>query len=126
MKKHLYIIVLTISFAKISSGQTSDSILNQLLNINTAYYLNKPLDSIIAILPSGYIEMKVFGIRNTARKLNILYPNRVWIELHVRQFSYMSPVDHNRVWNTTLMRKENLDKIAIYKGVNCYAGCPNY
>jgi hypothetical protein len=58
--------------------------------------------------------------------LNILYPDRVWIELQVRQFNYMNPVDSNNTWNIPLMRKEPLYKISIYKGVNCYAECPTY
>jgi hypothetical protein len=106
--------------------QTTDSTLNQLLNIDSASFVNKPLDSIIAVLPAGYIEMRVVGIRNTARNLRIMYANRVWIDLHVRQFNYMNPVDIYRIWNISLMRKESLNKVAIYKGINCYKGCPNY
>jgi len=127
MKKYLYSISVAICiFSNRAISQTPDSTLNQLLSINEAQFLNRPLDSLIAALPVGYIEMKVYGIRNTARKLNILYPNRVWIELEVRQFAYMNPVDTNRVWDITLMRRENLYKRAIYKGKNCYAGCPDY
>jgi hypothetical protein len=106
--------------------QTTDSTLNQLLNIDSASFVNKPLDSIIAVLPAGYIEMRVVGFRNTARNLRIMYANRVWIDLHVRQFNYMNPVDIYRIWNISLMRKESLNKVAIYKGVNCYKGCSNY
>ena len=127
MKKYLYSISVAICiFSNRAISQTPDSTLNQLLSINEAQFLNRPLDSLIAALPVGYIEMKVYGIRNTARKLNILYPNRVWIELEVRQFAYMNPIDTNRVWDITLMRRENLYKRAIYKGKNCYAGCPDY
>jgi hypothetical protein len=106
--------------------QTTDSTLNQLLNIDSASFVNKPLDSIIAVLPAGYIEMRVVGFRNTARNLRIMYANRVWIDLHVRQFNYMNPVDIYRIWNISLMRKKSLNKVAIYKGVNCYKGCSNY
>ena len=127
MKKYLLILsFIACVLSDKASGQTADTTLNQLLSINEADFINKPLDSIIAILPTGYTRIKIYGIRNTARMLSVRYPNKVWIELEVRQFAYMNPVDTNRVWDITLMRKENLYKRAIYKGKNCYAGCPDY
>jgi hypothetical protein len=127
MKKYLLILSFLVSIlCDKASGQTADSTLNQLLSINEADFINKPLDSIIAILPTGYTRIKIYGIRNTARMLSVRYPNKVWIELHVRQFNYMNPVDANNIWDITLMRKENLYKRSIYKGKNCYAGCPDY
>jgi hypothetical protein len=127
MKKYIAIAIIAALFTgnKVSS-QTNDSTLNRLLNIDSALFVSKPLDSIIAILPSGYIQMRVVGIRNTARNLRIMYSNRVWIDLHIRQFNYMDPVDVNRAWNVPLMRKEILYKISVYKGVHCYTGCLTY
>ncbi len=127
MKKYLILlIILTSLFGKQATGQASDSTVNALLAINESQFVNKPLDSIIAALPPGYIQMKIVGIRKTARHLRVMYPNRVWIDLHVRQFNYMNPVDASEIWNVTLMRKENLNHRVIYKGVKCYAGCPEY
>ncbi len=117
------IIILSLFFSDSTKAQTSDSTLNALLAIDESQFIGKPLDSIIAVLPQGYIEMRIFGIRNTARKINILYPNRVWIELHVREFSYMEQRDVNRVWNMTLMRKEKLYRTVIYKHLECYRNC---
>lgn len=110
---------------KYSNCQTPDSTVNALLAVNETFYINKPLDSIIAVLPSGYIEMKIVsgGHRYTARKLRLRYANEVWIELHVREFTNMNPVDTNRTWNITLMRKEKLYKTAIYKHNSCYRNC---
>ncbi len=124
MKKYIIsLIVLVIMFSNKTIAQTNDSVVNRLLQIDESLFINKPLDSIIAKLPSGYISMKVYGLRATARSLVFLYPNRVWIDLHVRQFSYMNPVDENKVWNALLMRKEPLFKTAIYKGSICYRNC---
>lgn len=127
MKKQLFSLLINFALFNHSGfSQTSDSTLNQLLSINKLRFINKPLDSIIAILPSGYTTLKIFGIRNTARKLNVVYPNQVWIELHVRQFNFMNPVDTSRTWDISLMRKEDLYNISIYKGKNCFSGCPDY
>lgn len=126
MKKTLIILVSIFFFSTATKAQTRDSLLNQLINIHKVDYYGMPLDSIISKLPAGYTDMKVRGIRNTARKLVVLYPNSTWIELEVRNFQYMNPIDRNRVWDVMLMRKEELFKTAIYKGTACYEGCPVY
>lgn len=106
-----------------SKAQLQDSNLTSLLAINESAFINKPLDSIISALPSGYQKMVIYGTRRTARKLTIKYPNEVWIELHVRQFSHMNPVDQNKVWNTSQMRQENLFRTVIYQNNRCYRNC---
>lgn len=125
MKKVL-IIALVVLFSNRGFSQSTDPILNDLVNINKTLFINRPLDSIMSVLPSGYIEMKVVGIRKTARNLRIMYPNRIWIDLHVRQFTHMNPVDPNRIWNVSQMRQETLYSVSVYKGVECYEGCPTY
>jgi hypothetical protein len=127
MKIFANILFFVISLSKTEiNAQTNDPILNQIINLDKASFVGKPLDSIIMVLPQGYTGMKIFGIRGTARMLNIRYPDNVWIELHVRSFSFMNPDDPNRIWNTILMRKENLHSVRVYKDQNCYEGCPAY
>jgi hypothetical protein len=126
MRKYLIVLAMSLFVqTNISFGQSSDANLNALLGINDSLYLNKPLDSIILVLPQGYTCLKIYGIRNTARLLSICYPNKVWIELHVRQFLNMNPVDPNRVWNISLIKLEPLHHISIYKGSDCFKGCPD-
>lgn len=105
--------------------QSTDSRVNALMAINESHYIGKPLDSIIAVLPAGYIEMKIIASthRYTARKIRVKYANEVWIELHVREFTHMNPRDENRIWNITLMRKEKLYKTVIYKHTECFRNC---
>ena len=124
MKKFLVVFIV---FSLFHSTQASaqDSTLTNLLLIDENTFLGKPLDSVINHLPPGYIRIKIFsgGHQYTARKLKILYPNRVWIDLHVREFNHMNPIDTNRIWSIPLMRQEKLFKTAIYKGTVCYRGC---
>lgn len=115
--------LMTILSSEKATAQTQDSTLNALLAINETLFINKPLDSLIYVLPSDSIEMKIFGHSKTARKVSILYPNRVWIELHVREFTHMNPADPNRVWNISQMRKEKLFKTVIYQKNTCYRNC---
>ena len=127
MKKCLFPPLIFFLFSCIQSqAQHPDTTLNQLLAINASHYINKPLDSIISVLPDGYTQLRVSGWRKTARFITVSYPNKLWIELHVRQFSYMNPVDPNHVWDINLMRLENLHHISISKGGTCYVGCPDY
>ena len=114
---------ITLIASKQTNAQTQDSTLNALLAISETMFINKPLDSLINTLPSGYIEMKIFGHSTTARKVSILYPNRVWIELHVGEFSHMNPADPNRIWNINQMRQEKLFKTVIYQKNTCYRNC---
>ena len=124
MRKFLIIsIVFSLFYSKKVAAQ--DSTLTSLLLINENAFIGKPLDSIINHLPPGYIRIKIFsgGHQYTARMLNILYPNDVWIDLHVREYNHMNPIDTNRLWNVPLMRQEKLFRTAIYKGTVCYTGC---
>src|SRR4030095_4609586 len=127
MKKYFaFLLMLLFSGNLRSQAQTSDSTLNHLLAVNESSFRNKPLDSIIAILPTGYSQMKVSGWRKTARYLTVSYPNKVWLELHVRTFDYMNPIDPNHIWDINLMTKESLHHISISKEGACYYGCPDY
>ncbi|MBS1760480.1 MAG: hypothetical protein JST23_10190 [Bacteroidetes bacterium] len=124
MKKIIpFLFVFFLSFVKISKAQTADSIVNHLLAINENSYIGLPLDSIIAHLPSGYTEMKILDLRNTARSLCIKYPNKVWIELHVRQFIHINPFSANKFWDLNAFKLEKLYKTTIYKNNNCYRNC---
>lgn len=126
MKRSLLIFLVSLMLISHKmASQTRDSTVNVLLSINENIYIGKPLDSVIAVLPSGYISMKIIsgGHQYTARKLRIQYPDQVWIDLHVREFHYMNPRDNNRIWNVALMRKEKLYKTVIYKHIICYRNC---
>jgi hypothetical protein len=122
--KIVLIYILTNLFLLNGKSQTTDSVLVKMLDIQYANYYGKPLDSLIAVLPSNYSQMKIFGIRNTARFLRILYPGKTFIELHVRDFNYMNPVDTNHTWNVNAIRKEKLYRVTVYKGSTCFLGCP--
>jgi hypothetical protein len=128
MKRYaaIYFGVISFFFAIVESeAQPSDSTLNALLAIEESQFINKPLDSIINVIPPGYNQIKVIsgGHLYTARKLRIRYPDQVYIELHVRDFNYMNPVDTNRIWDIALMKKEKLYRTVIYKHNDCYRNC---
>lgn len=124
----LILFVLLFGLLKNANGQTSDSVVNNLLAIDEVQFINQPLDSIIAVLPSGYTSMRIVAPthRYTARLVRVMYPNNVWIDLHVRDFVYMNPVDTNRIWDIMLMRRDKLYKTVIFKHTTCYRNCETY
>lgn len=109
-------------FSKSSKAQ--NSVVDSLMAINEISYIGKPLDSLIAKLPAGYIKIFVRGLfLQKARCITVQYPGWIWIDLHVREFTHMNPVDSNGVWDINLMRKEKLYGIAIYNDINCLKNC---
>jgi hypothetical protein len=54
MKNYIIILIVAAFLGNTTAKcQRNDSTLNKLLNVNAASFVNKPLDSIVAILPSG-------------------------------------------------------------------------
>ena len=104
----------------------TDTTLNYLSSINLDLYKNKPIDSFLAIIPSNYIGMKVYGhhIAKYADVLAVKYSDKVTIYIHVRQFQFINPRSETMSWDINLFRKENIHHIEIWKAVDCYNGCP--
>lgn len=124
MKK--IILLATISFIQLLPGsvRAQNPLVDSLMYIDETKYIGKPLDTLIAKLPKGYINLNVRGLfLLKARYITVTYPNDIWIELHVRDFTHMNPVDSNGVWDINLMRKERLYGISIYNDINCLRNC---
>lgn len=124
MKKIL--LLATISFIQLLPGsvRAQNPLVDSLMYIDETKYTGKPLDTLIAKLPKGYINLNVRGLfLLKARYITVTYPNDIWIELHVREFTHMNPVDSNGVWDINLMRKEKLYGFAIYNDINCLKNC---
>lgn len=130
MKKLIIFCTLIFSLASTKAiSQTTDELVNQIIAADNSSYIGKPLDSLINALPPGITQMKIIAdgrSKATARKLRIYYPNKIWIDLFVKEFTYMDPVDPNRVWDISLMRKEKLFITVIYKHTRCYINCGVY
>ena len=102
--------------AKVNHKPVYDSVYLQLAALDFDYYLQKPIDSFLTHIPSGYIEMKIVskGKRAHAGFLIIRYPNDLDLFIYVRGYHYMNPEDPNHVWDITLFRKENLHKVTMF------------
>ena len=121
LKKNLILAVTIFFFAKSSFAQT-DPIYTALNNIDFDNYVNKPIDSILAVIPTfTTAQAKIYGQSTTynARVLAIEYPNQVTLLLYPKRFQYMNPYDPSQIWDFSLFRKERAWHISLsYQGKN--------
>lgn len=110
----------------------TDTILIQLASLNLTQFQGQPVDSLIAHLPSGYLTMKIGGWRSQrkAEVLYIIYPNKVSVGIHVRNFQFMNPHLENtsnpkQNWDVNLFRQEAITFTIIYNKNICINGCEN-
>jgi hypothetical protein len=118
------------NYRKIAPSDTT--VLPQILSLPLSTYIGKPVDSLIAHLPAGYINTKITGWRSIrlAEILHIVYPNNVVVEIHVKNFQYMNPHWVNtgnptQNWSVALFRKETISFAIIFNGSTCINGCQN-
>jgi hypothetical protein len=109
-----------------------DTLLTTLQSLSLSQYSGKPADSILAHLPPGIIDMKITGWRSIRRAeiLHVVYPNKVVVEIHVKEFQYMNPEWVNTPtptenWSVPLFRKETVAHVVIFNGSACINGCEN-
>jgi hypothetical protein len=110
----------------------ADTLIATLSALNLSQYNGQSVDTLLARLPAGIVEMRITGWRSIrlAEILHVVYPNKVVVEIHVRQFQYMNPHWVNtstpaQDWNITLFKKENIAFTVIFNGATCINGCEN-
>lgn len=112
---------------------TTDSVLiAQLASLNLASYQNKPVDTLLVHLPAGYTTMKIGGWRSQrlAEVLYIIYPGKISVGIHVRNFQFMNPhlvntSNPTQNWDINLFKKESIAFAIIYNDSFCINGCEN-
>ncbi len=111
---------------------TDSVLIAALSSINLVSYQGKPVDSLLAHIPSGYIAMQIGGWRSQrlAETLYITYPGKIYFEIHVRDFQFMNPhlvntSNPTQNWDISLFRKEKITYSIIFNGPACINGCEN-
>jgi len=104
MKKIFFALFILIS---IKSYSQQDSVYLQLSQLNLTNYVNKPVDSIISLLPSGYVSRFVGHLKSyKVRYYHIQYAGGTELLIFVKNYQYMNPYDPNRIWNFEQYRHE--------------------
>lgn len=128
--KKLTIGILLIGIMNTTKAQSS--IQTQLTSLNLTSLLNKPIDSLIAIIPAGYTEITVTSGCNVflAGGVIISYPNNFSIDISAKDFQFVTRSNINRLqpalaWPVNLMRKEKIGSVKIYKNWNVIKSAGN-
>ena len=93
----------------------TDTLLTYLSSLDLTYYSDKPVDSFLKKLPSGYSQMKVLDKDGSryARYFWVKY-DTIRIMIYVKEFHHLTPRNHDRNWDINLFRMENLACIEIW------------
>ncbi len=120
--KSLILCIGVMVFINQSDAQTT--LENQLRNFPIESYLNKPIDSLIVNLPSGYDTSFVIGSNgniNRGASLQINYPpnNQFWIDIFITDAQFITiqkdlNVQPEVAWPLHLLRKEKIGSITLF------------
>lgn len=112
--------------------QQPDTLVATLATLNLSQYNGQSVDALLSNLPSGITEMKITGWHSIrkAEILHVIYPNKVVVEIHVKQFHHMNPNWVNtptpaQNWDITLFRQEAIAFSIAFNGGVCINGCEN-
>ena len=137
MKTMLILIVLALCLRSVKASaqapaRASDSLEAKLSAMDLCAYEGKPVDSLLAHLPAGYIAMQIGGWRSQrlAEVLYVIYPGKVYVGIHVRDFQFMNPhlvntSNPKQNWDINLFRKEKITFSIMFNGPGCINGCEN-
>lgn len=99
----------------------SDTLIFFLQQLNLNNYYNKPVDSLLAVIPATPDSMRVYSNVDSrtrlffASELTVWYPDGIFLRIFVTQFNFMNPYSSSLSWDSILFRKENIFKVSIYK-----------
>lgn len=146
MKKILIILFVCISMnALANSGKPviilrslppDTTVLPQILSLPLNSYIGKPVDSLFAVLPTGYTDRQFIptGIgycRGVFQSYGDLDSNTVSVAIFIDNFQYMTFPNRTKTstWNMNLAKQETISYIRVIKNNRvCLFGCnnPNY
>lgn len=104
---------------------TNILILDSLLAINLSYYIGRPVDSLLQVLPQSPKTVRITSADkpHIASRVIITYDIWYWIQIVVKDFQYMPVYDPNRVWDFNLFKNETISWIFVNRGNTCIYGC---
>ena len=96
----------------------NDTTLAYILSLDLEYYKGKPIDSLLAVLPTNYTYRKIGGWDDYfyAKQLFIRYPDSSLVVIVVKDFVHLTQrYSREMNWDFNLFRKETIFCIEIYK-----------
>lgn len=130
----LFISVLVNKSAKAGQIDTlpnTDPVIIKIQSLDFSHFVGKPVDSLLAYLPAGYIDMRIQPsiVLKRAAYLVVKYTRDTYVYITVRSFSFMNPEfsatgSPTQNWDTNLFRKEAISFAIAFNGA-CFHGCQN-
>lgn len=110
-------------FRQAINGDTT--ILQRIIDLPLSNYIGKPVDSLLRVLPGSAHTLKLTSADNPniVSRLIVTYDNWYWVQIVVKKFHFMSPIDTNRSWDMELFKKEKISWIFVNRGNTCVYGC---
>jgi hypothetical protein len=133
MKKLVLLLLVILSIQHKSNAQDSlaanDPIVLQIQGLNFSQFIEQPVDTLLAHLPSGYTSVTIQGsvVAKKASYLVVKYAPYTYVCIQVRTFNYMNPNlsqtgDPYQNWNVNLFKKESIAYVVAFNG-QCIKGC---
>ncbi len=134
MKKIILLLIIILSVCKSRAQDTlspTDPKIIQIQSLDLSQFTGKPVDSLLAQLPTGYTSITIGpSIRlKRAAFLIVEYAPGTAVYLAVRTFNFMNPEfsptgNPTQNWDISLFKKETLS-FAVAFNRDCINGCDN-
>jgi hypothetical protein len=102
----------------IQSLPPDTTVLSQILALPLNTYIEKPVDSLLTLLPANFISRKIhgWGSLKYAQVLRIVYPNDIRVLIFVKEFTHMNRRSDSLDWNINLFKLEKTKCVEIWQG----------
>ena len=136
MKRFLSLLIIGICMqfeanAQADSLPQTDPIIVQIQALDFSQFVGKPVDTLLAHLPSGYTDVKILPsfVLKRAAFLLVSYAPGTGVFIAVRNFTHMNPEfsstgSPSQNWSVTLFKKETISFTVAFNGM-CINGCEN-
>lgn len=112
---------------------TDTTLLTQILALPLQNYIGKPVDSLFAVLPSGFTDrqfmpIKIGYVRGITQMYFTSQFNNCYVQIFIDTFQHLPIPNRTSVdtWNMELGKKETIAFIKVYKNdYTCVYGCNN-
>lgn len=139
MKRMFLILIVTFLFSTTHASANSKLKILMILDtaaypfsnlsaINSSSFIGGSINNFLANLDNvapGYVLSRVYGLdgRRLATRLNVYYKNGIAFTLVVKNTQHVQQFNADSEWDINLFRQENISRIELHNGGNCYSGC---
>ncbi|OQP59597.1 hypothetical protein A3860_37035 [Niastella vici] len=114
----------TTEFGEVIVENSDTAMLHRLMKMNFEKYKGKEVRLILDDLSSQYLRRFFYeGRPGYASFLRIQYSEKLALDVHVRKYEHMNPIDKEYKWDIEKFKKEKVFKIKLRYNRKCIKGC---